>query len=477
METTARRVIVLCDGTWCGRETNTKSNIYFLAKMIGVNLHRNPAVNASSSGNVHARYFDGVGLGGDFMSYLWNGAFATRAKDECTEVYRFIVKNFTPGLQEHPEVWMFGISRGAYIVRSVAGMINNCGIIKDATNEDLIDQVYDLYRSPYTVHRPRSAEMIEFRKKVSHELSYPPIKFMGLFDTVGSRGVPKMNYHTGTGFEWPEFYDTNVSSEVEKVYHAVATHDRFWAFQPCLASRASKDNEETDSKIQTASEDNEETDSKIQTASEDNEETGLRIHQKWFPGCHYDLARQEFQFLREGGRGLEKFLFPILNKFSNTVSPNEQLADLVLLWMLESIEKVGGGAIIQHDMAGNNRDIARAIADIKAQITSGGWGTGDMYANILSYLPGGKILFPTAWFENLNETAYAILFKPVDRVIPDPGKPPQTAVYNEVYHYIEPDPNIGDVSIETSAGVTLKRYPSLTYQKYCTYMNAVGRPA
>jgi hypothetical protein len=70
METTTRRVIVLYDGTWCGRETNTKSNIYFLAKMIGVDLDRNPAVNPSSSENVHARYFDGVGLGGDFMSYL-----------------------------------------------------------------------------------------------------------------------------------------------------------------------------------------------------------------------------------------------------------------------------------------------------------------------------------------------------------------------------------------------------------------------
>jgi uncharacterized protein (DUF2235 family) len=27
-------------------------------------------------------------------------------------------------------IWLFGLSRGAYTVRAVAGMINNCGIIK-----------------------------------------------------------------------------------------------------------------------------------------------------------------------------------------------------------------------------------------------------------------------------------------------------------------------------------------------------------
>ncbi|KAH7355643.1 hypothetical protein BKA66DRAFT_446475 [Pyrenochaeta sp. MPI-SDFR-AT-0127] len=440
---TTRRVIVLCDGTWCGRETKTKSNIHFLAKMIGINLLEKTATKASSSGDVHARYFDGVGLGGDFMSYLWNGALATQAGKECTDVYKFIVQNFAP----KTEVWMFGISRGAYIVRSVAGMINNCGIIKDKTNGDLIDQVYNIYRSPYTVHEPWSTEMIEFRKIVSHDVT-TPVKFMGIFDTVGGRGVPKLNYHTGTGFEWPEFYDNKVSSVVEKVYHAIAIHDRFWTFQPCLASRTSKHS---------------------------NDEK-LKIHQKWFPGCHYDIARQEFQFLREGGNRLEEFLFPILNIFSKTVSPNEQLADLVLLWMLESVNDVGGGSIIQQDMAGNERNIAKAISDIKEQITSQSKGSGDVYDHVLSYLPGGKIMsIPIAWFKNLNESAYAILFNPVDRVIPDPGRT-QTAVQNEVYNYTVPDPNIGtNVIIETSAGVIPPRYPSRTYQNYRTYMAAVGQ--
>lgn len=81
--------------------------------------------------------------------------------------------------------------------------------------------------------------MKAFRTQASHDVP-TPIKFMGIFDTVGSRGIPRLNYHTGTGFEWPEFYDNRVSTVVEKVYHAVAIHDRLWAFQPCLASRNPK---------------------------------------------------------------------------------------------------------------------------------------------------------------------------------------------------------------------------------------------
>lgn len=58
---------------------------------------------------------------------------------------------------------------------------------------------------------------------------------MGLFDTVDSLGIPRLN--TGVGFDWPEFYDQKISSEVEKVYHAISLHDRLWMFEPCLALR------------------------------------------------------------------------------------------------------------------------------------------------------------------------------------------------------------------------------------------------
>ncbi|CAG9956701.1 unnamed protein product [Clonostachys rosea f. rosea IK726] len=419
--------------------------------MIGINLTANPAVYTSPTGDVRARYFDGVGLGGDFMNYLWNGAFATQAKRECTDVYDFIVQNFAWTAHVHTEVWLFGISRGAYIVRSVGGMINKCGIIQNQANEVLIDQVYDIYRSP---HLPSSPEMIQFRANGSYAVR-SPIKFMGIFDTVGSRGVPRLNYHTGSGFEWPEFHDNIVSTAVEKVYHAVAMHDRFWAFQPCLASRKPR---------------------QAGVVAPVN----FKIRQVWFPGCHYDIARQEFQFLREGGTRLEKNLFPILNIFSNTVYPNEKLADLVLLWMLQGINAEGGGTIVRQNTAGNTSNIATEIINIQALITTKSNGIGDVYDNILTYLPGGQ-LFSTlvTWWKNLNKTAYAILFEPVDRWIPDPGIGNGVAapVWNQVYHYTRADSDIGGNVIEEIADAQSPRYPSQSYQNYLTYMTAVGRQA
>jgi uncharacterized protein (DUF2235 family) len=48
-------------------------------------------------------------------------------------------------------VWVFGVSRGAYTVRAVAGMINNCGILDPAATENAersaaLQEVWKMYR-------------------------------------------------------------------------------------------------------------------------------------------------------------------------------------------------------------------------------------------------------------------------------------------------------------------------------------------
>jgi uncharacterized protein (DUF2235 family) len=43
---------------------------------------------------------------------------------------RFIAKKYSEyGGPAECRVWLFGLSRGAYTARAVAGMINNCGIL------------------------------------------------------------------------------------------------------------------------------------------------------------------------------------------------------------------------------------------------------------------------------------------------------------------------------------------------------------
>jgi len=80
-----KKLAVLSDGTWCGRETRTVTNISILATMMGIDMTK--AMNRKTASDpipplevddrarqVKARYFDGFGLGDTFLAYLFNGA-------------------------------------------------------------------------------------------------------------------------------------------------------------------------------------------------------------------------------------------------------------------------------------------------------------------------------------------------------------------------------------------------------------------
>ncbi|KAG0043725.1 hypothetical protein BGZ89_006337, partial [Linnemannia elongata] len=216
------KLVVLCDGTWCGSETGTRTNIYHLANMIGIPMNNEDVDDIreleDDTRGIKACYFPGCGLGGTFLEYLFNGATGNDIGEDCIKVYKYIVQHFTP----HHEIWMFGLSRGAYTVRCVAGMINNCGILRKRTTSDgsfddrtirLCNEVYKIYRSPDPKDHPKDERILTFKNRVSHHVP-TPVKFMGLLDTVGSLGIPKLD--AGIGLTFPEFYDQKVSSVVEK---------------------------------------------------------------------------------------------------------------------------------------------------------------------------------------------------------------------------------------------------------------------
>jgi uncharacterized protein (DUF2235 family) len=60
-------LILLCDGTWCGREANTKTNIYKLARLIGI---EDPNDTDQDIIPGRACYIHGVGLGSTFLEYV-----------------------------------------------------------------------------------------------------------------------------------------------------------------------------------------------------------------------------------------------------------------------------------------------------------------------------------------------------------------------------------------------------------------------
>ena len=462
-----------------GRETKVagapRSNIQMLADMVGdledsnMDPREKPAVvhriNPRSA-NVVAGYQEGVGLGATFFEYLWNGATASAIGEECVAVYRFIVEHYT---DDH-EIWLFGFSRGAFTVRCVAGMINNCGIIRrreDTLSSEQVDQlcyeVFRTYRSSLPIDAPQSEQCKKRRADPAKVWQVEqPIRCMSIIDTVGALGIPRLN--AGIGFDWApfEFFDQHVSTVVQHVRHAPALHDRLWAFQPCLAFPSKK-------------------------------AQGTVIEQVWFPGVHYDLGRQTFRFVRQHPSNyIEETLGWLPNLLSRTIWPNEVLADNVLRWILQGVRDLNEG---------NNPLILNLdgkIAEISARIAkpaNNSTGSGDVYGNVLDFAPAGRVfgilrgisssantllnkIFPKLGdnIQNLLgiRTIIGILTATVDRRIPG------TAA--DVNRYKDDDRNSAGVvfSIKNNARMEelnewkTVRYPSRTLENHELWKNVFG---
>ncbi|KAG0348510.1 hypothetical protein BG005_011496 [Podila minutissima] len=254
-----QKLIVLCDRTWFESEKHTQSNIFRLAKLIGIDMTQQtltrtePILYHDDRRCIRACYFPGSGLDETFLKYLFRDVTVDAIHNDCIEVYKYIVDHYTPGT----EIWMFGLSCGAYTVRCVAGMINNCGILRQTIDTGPIDldwcrRVYGIYRSRRHDDHPKDPSILSFKSQFSYNEPMP-VKFMGLLDTVGNLGVPTFDednrltlseYYRRTLGEYsrrifgeynrrtlgedngptlntflglPEFYDRKVSSVVEKV--------------------------------------------------------------------------------------------------------------------------------------------------------------------------------------------------------------------------------------------------------------------
>jgi uncharacterized protein (DUF2235 family) len=218
-DVSARNIVLCADGTWASEATsNVPTNIRILAKSFAHGLEKSgslPRPGNTDAGSAQDRcnslptlrdtypynertktwvcYFEGVGANADISTteHLVDAALAVSIKEKCIEAYRFIADVFTGS----ENIYMFGFSRGAYTVRCVAGMINNCGIVDfhklqasgeelQKTKEYLCEEVYYMYRSRDPKYAPTMPWPDYFRKSKSHVTSRPPITFMGLFDTV-----------------------------------------------------------------------------------------------------------------------------------------------------------------------------------------------------------------------------------------------------------------------------------------------------
>jgi uncharacterized protein (DUF2235 family) len=141
------------------------------------------------------------------------GATGVGVDDNNRSAYQFIAQNYLPG----DEIYRFGFSRGAFTVRSLAGLITACGILfRQSLNA--LPNAWVYYRSA----KPHSPEAFVTEYKAQTHLDCS-ITFLGVWDTVGSLGIPG-SFLAATNKEKFAFHDTNPSPLVKRA--VTSTSDR-----------------------------------------------------------------------------------------------------------------------------------------------------------------------------------------------------------------------------------------------------------
>lgn len=132
------------------------------------------------------------------------GAVGGGLNANVCEAYWFIANNW----EEGDEIFLFGFSRGAYTARAVAGLIGNIGILGRRELHKFQD-IYEMY-----MHRNEDpTEWKKFLDGIPRKATGVPIKVVGVFDTVGSVGIPD-NFVVNAfgGNKKYHFHDTELSS-------------------------------------------------------------------------------------------------------------------------------------------------------------------------------------------------------------------------------------------------------------------------
>lgn len=213
----SKRLALFLDGTWNTDIDNT--NVWRLRSLC--------------YDHDEQKVYYSKGVGTDWWDYWTGGGFGLGLDDEVTRAYQWIVENYDDG--DH--LYIFGFSRGAYTARSLAGLISKFGMLERGAPLGL-GQLWTRYRK-----NPNSST-IRHLKEIKDASALPiedqwlrefsraiPIKFIGVWDTVGSLGIP-WTHAPIWGRGQYAFHDTDLHINQDFAYHAMALDEHRQPFLP-----------------------------------------------------------------------------------------------------------------------------------------------------------------------------------------------------------------------------------------------------
>jgi uncharacterized protein (DUF2235 family) len=226
--TDVKQIALFLDGTWNNVDDNT-------------NVWRLKSLCAKSSEQL-AYYSAGVGT--QFGEHAAGGMFGIGINDEVIGAYEWLVEHY----EADARLFIFGFSRGAFTARSLAGFISKCGLLKPGSPVSM-KQLYARYRKGTAESVRALGKVIE--RELSQEdgwikeYSRPiPIWFQGVWDTVGTLGVPLPCVPKVSRADFA-FLETDLRINDTHAYHALAIDEHRAAFAPTLWTKSTPKQGET----------------------------------------------------------------------------------------------------------------------------------------------------------------------------------------------------------------------------------------
>lgn len=215
------------------------------------------------------------GLQWDKVSSLSDVMTGRGINRQIKRAYGHLASRYQPGDQ----IYLMGYSRGAYAVRSLAGIIDRVGLLtQEHASEQNVGQIYRLYENK--LEDPAAAV---FKQAYCHE--EVPIEMIGVWDTVKSLGInAPVLWRLSEARH--SFHSHALGHCVKRGFHALALNETRVMYRPVMW--------------------------------ESDPTRPDQILQVWFRGSHGDVGGQL------GGRDFAR-----------------PLSNIPLVWMLEQAEGAG----------------------------------------------------------------------------------------------------------------------------------------
>ena len=214
--------------------------------------------------------------------------------------FEFLCKNYREG----DRLYFFGYSRGAYTARALAGFINDFGLVEPEEFHLVAPAFRAWRRLSGSDARVKHAKLRMLEK--AFRMRYPPIRFLGLWDTVSS--LLRIRPGNGTLIQHGTHSSVNENPSVRSVRHVLAIDEtrRYFRHQFWTEGQLYYGN-------------------RFKTKNGPPQQD---VKQVWFAGTHTDVA-------------------------GSVEEPRAGLAKISMKWMREEIDGLGVDGLAFRDISYN----------------------------------------------------------------------------------------------------------------------------